>query len=70
MPKKDIERLIGRAVIDPVFREKLFKDPEKTIRTAGLKLTEEELAALKEIDAEKAKAELEGMATLAEQPWM
>ena len=56
MAREDLERLIGRAVLDAQFREKLFDDPEKAAREAGFDLTEEEIAHLKSIDAEKARA--------------
>jgi len=56
MPKKDVERLVGRAILDAEFRERLFADPEATIREEGFNLTEREMAALKTVDAEKAVA--------------
>lgn len=70
MAKKDVERLIGRAVLDPDFREKLFADPEKAIREAGLELTETEMAGLMEVDREKARAAVDEMAGLVAQPWV
>ena len=54
MPKKDVERLVGRAILDAEFRERLFADPEKTVREEGFNLNKKEMAALKEVDAEKA----------------
>jgi hypothetical protein len=69
MAKQDLERLIGRAVLDPKFRESLFADPEKAIREGGFDLSDEEMAALKTIDSQKARDAVEGMATLAAQPW-
>ena len=69
MAKQDLERLIGRAVLDPKFRESVFADPEKAIREAGFELSDEEMAALKEIDLQKARDAVEGMATLDAQPW-
>jgi hypothetical protein len=56
MPKKDVERLVGRAILDAEFRERLFADPEKTVREEGFNLNKKEMAALKEVDAEKAMA--------------
>jgi hypothetical protein len=56
MPKKDVERLVGRAILDAEFRERLFADPEATVREEGFNLTKKEMAALKEVDAEKAMA--------------
>jgi hypothetical protein len=69
MAQKDLERLIGRAVLDTEFRARLLADPEKVIREEGFDLTEEELEKVKEVDGEKAKATLEEMAALAGQPW-
>ncbi len=69
MARQDIERLIGRAVLDAGFRERLFADPEKAIREAGFDLSDEEMAALKEVDPQKAREAVEAMATLDAQPW-
>jgi hypothetical protein len=69
MPRKGLERLIGKAVLDPEFREKLFADPRQAIREVGLDLSEEEIAALETVDPEKAKAAIEEMSSLAAQPW-
>ena len=69
MAKEDLERLIGRAVLDPRFRERLFADPEKAIREAGFDLSDEEMAGLKRIDPQQAREAIEGMATLDAQPW-
>jgi hypothetical protein len=69
MASKDLERLIGRAVLDQKFRERLFADPEKAIREAGFELSDEEMAALKRIDPQQARDAVEGMATLDAQPW-
>ena len=69
MARKDLERLIGRAVLDPEFRERLFANPEKTIREAGFALSDEEMAALKEFDPKKAREAVESIATLDAQPW-
>ena len=69
MARQDLERLIGRAVLDPKFRESLFADPEKAIREAGFDLSDEEMAALKKIDPQQARDAVEGMATLDAQPW-
>lgn len=52
----DLERLIGRAVTDKAFRDRLLADPEATIKDAGLKLSDEELARLKSA-IQKADAE-------------
>jgi hypothetical protein len=69
MARQDIERLIGRAVLDSEFRERLFADPEKAVREAGFDLSGEEMATLKQIDPQQARDAVEGMATLDAQPW-
>jgi RNA polymerase-interacting CarD/CdnL/TRCF family regulator len=69
MAKKDLERLIGRAVLNPKFRERLLADPEKTIRDKGFELTEEEMAQIKEIDPESARTLLEQMAAMPRESW-
>lgn len=56
MPKKDVERLVGRAILDAEFRERLLADPEKTVREEGFNLNKKEMAALKEVDAERVMA--------------
>jgi hypothetical protein len=50
MTKEGVEAIIGRAVLDRKFRERLFADPEQAL--AGYGLTEAEVAVLKGIDAE------------------
>ena len=42
----DFERLVGRAVADKEFRDKLLADPEGTIKDSDLKLSEEEVVGL------------------------
>ncbi|MEI7769073.1 MAG: Franean1_4349 family RiPP [Chloroflexales bacterium] len=43
----DLERLIGRAVIDQTFRDELLKDPDTAIANSGLKLDDAELKRVK-----------------------
>ncbi len=50
MSKEALQAVIGKAVLDSEFREALFADPDKALE--GYELTEEEVAALKVIDAE------------------
>jgi hypothetical protein len=50
MSKEAVQTIIGQAVVDREFRENLFADPEEVL--AGYELTEEEIVALKAIDAE------------------
>jgi hypothetical protein len=48
---ENIEVIIGRAVMEPEFREKLFNDPEAALE--GYELNEEEKGALKSLEREK-----------------
>ena len=50
MSKEALQAVIGKAVLDSEFREALFADPDQAVE--GYELTEEEVAALKAIDAE------------------
>ncbi len=50
MSKEAIQTVIGRAVTDSEFRVALFANPNEAL--AGYDLTEEEMAGLKELDAE------------------
>jgi len=54
MSREALEAVIGRAVIDEEFRLALFADPDAAL--AGYELTEDELAALKMMDAESLDA--------------
>ena len=69
MAKKDVERLVGRALLDAEFREKLFADPEATIQEAGFDLTEKEIAQLKRVDKEKAEALAAELGATPEDAW-
>ncbi len=69
MVREDLERLIGRAVLDAQFREKLFDDPERAAREAGFDLTEEEIAHLQSIDAQEARALLKEAGTIPGGDW-
>jgi hypothetical protein len=42
----DLERVIGRAVTDKAFRDKLLADPEGAVKEAGLQLSAEEMQKL------------------------
>jgi hypothetical protein len=51
----DLERLIGRAVIDKEFRKALLDDVEQAVKAAGLNLTPDELAKVKDAAAARQK---------------
>lgn len=67
--KKDLERMVGRALLDPEFRARLFADPEKAIREAGFELTEEQISSLTKIDRQKAQGAIEELDQVMGQPW-
>ena len=69
MAREELERLIGRAVLDPQFREVLFDDPERAIQEGGFDLTEDEIAHLKAIDAQKARTLLEEAEAIPASDW-
>jgi hypothetical protein len=39
----DLERLIGRAILDKAFRKQLLDDPDKAVADAGFTLTPDEM---------------------------
>jgi hypothetical protein len=50
MSKEAMETIVGKAVLDTEFREALFANPDEVL--AGYDLSEEEVGALKALDAE------------------
>lgn len=50
MSQRDLEAIIGRAIVDKDFRDLLFADPEAALE--GYELSEAERAALKKMDVE------------------
>lgn len=50
MSKEAVQAVIGKAVTDGKFREELFANPDQAL--SGYELTEAEIAALKNVDAE------------------
>ncbi|MGB9737339.1 MAG: hypothetical protein C0184_07255 [Chloroflexus aggregans] len=50
MSQAAVEQIIGRAVVDPAFREQLIADARTAC--AGYDLTDEELEALEKLDVE------------------
>jgi hypothetical protein len=50
MSKEAVQAVIGKAVTESEFRELLFANPDEALE--GYELTDEEMAALKAIDAE------------------
>ncbi len=50
--EKELQELLGRALLDEEFRGQLFDDPRQAARDAGYDLTEEQVAALKATDVQ------------------
>ena len=50
MSAENLEKIVARAVEDEKFRELLFKNAEQAL--AGIELTEQEIALLKNLAAE------------------
>jgi hypothetical protein len=67
--KKNLERMVGRAFLDPKFRERLIADPEKAIQEEGFELTEEQMTALRKIDRQQAQSAIEALDQVTGQPW-
>jgi hypothetical protein len=67
--KADLERLIGKAMLDPTFRKRLLDDPETVVQKEGFDLTEKEIASIKAADGEKAQALAEQMMEVTAAPW-
>jgi len=63
----DLRAVAGKAIADPVFRQKLLDDPEAAVKEAGIDLTPEQLEALKNMDKaqmEKGLTELDSRLTM------
>jgi hypothetical protein len=54
MSQESVERIIGRAVTDPAFRQRLIDNAAEACKEYDL--TPDELAALEALDAESLKA--------------
>ena len=56
--QEDLRAVAGKALADPVFRQKLLDDPEAAVKEAGFTLDPTQLKALKEMDKKKFEAGL------------
>jgi len=70
MPREDIERLIGKAIIEPDFLKELLVDPEGTAAKAGIMLTEEEVEAIKQVSRDQAMKFAEEFESRIVKRWM
>ncbi|MEJ2209229.1 MAG: Os1348 family NHLP clan protein [Anaerolineae bacterium] len=51
---KEIDRLVEQALIDDDFRHHLLDDPRSTAKTLEIRLTDDQVAHIKEIDPKEA----------------
>jgi hypothetical protein len=51
MTIENVQTIIGRAMVEPEYRELLFSDPDKALD--GYDLTQEEIQALKSLENDK-----------------
>ena len=58
MSNQSVQTVIGRAVMEPEFRDLLFRDPAQAL--AGYELTEAEAASLAGVIPERFEAEAAG----------
>lgn len=49
----DIQTILGKAISDPAFCDRLAASPEATLREAGVEPTQEMIDALKELDPDQ-----------------
>ncbi len=66
--QEDLRAVAGKAIADPVFRQKLLDDPEKAVKEAGITLSSDQLKALKSMDKqelEKGLVDLDSRLTMA-----
>ena len=54
----DLRTVAGKALADPVFRQKLLDDPEAAVKDAGLTLSPDQIKELKTMDKTKLEAGL------------
>lgn len=59
MSRQALEAVIGRAILDEEFRLALFADPETAL--VEYELTEQEMAAIRSVDAESLEASAVGL---------
>jgi hypothetical protein len=48
-----LPEVLARAVLDPEFREALADNPARTARIAGIRLSKEDIASLKQVKPEE-----------------
>lgn len=62
--------LVGRAIQDPEFRRRLLSDPETVARDDGWELSEDQVKALRDLDARAVEEAIEALlGDLATSKW-
>ena len=62
--------LVGRAIQDPEFRQRLLSDPEGVARDAGWDLSSEQAQALRDLDPQAVEDAIEALlGDLATSKW-
>lgn len=61
MAQKTVEELIGRALTDRAFRDKLLANPEKTLAEEGYSVGPEVLEAIKKANPDDVNAMAQGL---------
>lgn len=64
MSRVAVEDLIDRWINEPSFRAEIRQDPEGAVRRTGLELTEDEWAALRNVDWQLSDEELTARANM------
>jgi hypothetical protein len=57
--QEEIEKMVGRATLDPKFRKEVIEDPSAASKELGIKLTAEQEAAFKAEDVTQVAEHLE-----------
>jgi len=70
MARDEIERLIGKAIIEPEFLRDLLQDPEAAALRAGIVLTPEEVEAIKTVSRDQAMKFAEEFENRIVKRWM
>jgi hypothetical protein len=70
VPREEIERLIGKAIIEPEFLRDLLMDPEAAAGKAGIVLSPDEIDAIKQVSREQAMKFAEEFESRIIKRWM
>lgn len=70
MARDEIERLIGKAIIEPEFLRELLQDPEAAALKAGIVLVPEEVEAIKNVSRDQAMKFAEEFENRIVKRWM